>query len=286
MGYIVQPKLGEIDQGVIFSCGRAEDYEGCGVYGLVITARCDIANDKTSIFNYLPIVELDAWIGRDGGLIVADQLLRMAAGYLRNILKTNNYSPSILDVEEPRKVLEIIFPADSKEKKTKSIREKFLKQVEQYETARSCLKGEIGKKEIVNLFELHKPTKEKIIKELVNQKVAGYYFLNKIEPNGNDIGYVVLLREIEHLPQRIAVRIAEGIDYPAYKILVAEKTAFGETLDFDVLEFAMPVGKLDSPILEHLMQQFDLLFSRIGVADPDPDYISNIWQRQPSVTEG
>jgi hypothetical protein len=286
LGHIIQPKLGEIDQGVIFSCGRAEDYEGCGVYGLVITARCDIAHDKATIFNYLPIVELDAWIGRDGGLIVADQLLRMAAGSLRDILKNHSYSPTILDVEEPRKVMEIIFPADSKEKAIQNIRGKFLKQVQQYESARLCLKGEMGKKEIVNLFELHKPIKERIIKDLINQKISGYYFLNEIEPSSDDIGYVILLREVEHLSQRIAVRIAKGIDYPAFKILVAEETAIGGKLDFDVLEFAMPVGKLDSPILEHLMQQFSLLFSRIGVADPDPDYIRSIWERQPSIAKG
>jgi hypothetical protein len=55
-GQILKPTLGLLSQGTIFSCASAEDYPDCLVHGLVITARCDIAQSKVPIFNYLPVV--------------------------------------------------------------------------------------------------------------------------------------------------------------------------------------------------------------------------------------
>ncbi|ARK80125.1 hypothetical protein BOC40_06590 [Burkholderia pseudomallei] len=37
----------------------------------------------------------------------------------------------------------------------------------------------------------------------------------------------------------------------------------------DADDYALPVAKLASPWIEHLMQNFALLFSRIGVRDND-----------------
>ena len=60
--YISAPKLGFLTQGTLFTCAAAEDYGGCNVHGLVITARCDVAQNKAAVFNYLPVVSLDDWV--------------------------------------------------------------------------------------------------------------------------------------------------------------------------------------------------------------------------------
>lgn len=53
-------------QGTVFSCAYAEDYTDTSVYGLVITARCDAAQDKAPIFSYIPVVSLPDWVLCDG----------------------------------------------------------------------------------------------------------------------------------------------------------------------------------------------------------------------------
>lgn len=64
---------------------------------------------------------------------------------------------------------------------------------------------------------------------------------------------------MHHLPRNVARKIAQGI---------GSDSTDGEGLNFSVFDFSQAVGKLKSPWVEHLMQNFALLFSRIGLADP------------------
>src|SRR4051812_2826386 len=107
---VIAPKLGSLTQGTIFSCARAEDYDGCRVHGLVITARCDIAQSKVPVFNYLPIVTLDDWIHRDGRSILCDRLRRSVIGQMKRVLRSCGHAESILQTELPRAILTALFP--------------------------------------------------------------------------------------------------------------------------------------------------------------------------------
>ena len=78
------PNPGPMTQGTIFSGAVAEDYNGCETFGLVITARCDVANDKAETYNYLPVVRLNDWIHRDGRLILGERLQKEAEAGLRS----------------------------------------------------------------------------------------------------------------------------------------------------------------------------------------------------------
>jgi len=40
-------------------------------------------------------------------------------------------------------------------------------------------------------------------------------------------------------------------------------------IDFTLTDFAMPIGEIVSPYVEHLLQTFSHLFGRIGLPDPD-----------------
>jgi hypothetical protein len=87
---------------------------------------------------------------------------------------------------------------------------------------------------------------------------------------------VALLREVHHIPARLARRIAEGMDALDYKAFCEGDPAASGKLDFSSTDFAMPTGVVRSPELEHLMQTFAFLFIRIGVHDPEPSYIDDI----------
>jgi len=93
---VSHPRSGPLTQGTIFSCAVAEDYPGCEVHGMLITARCDVAQDKVRTYNYLPVVTLNDWVHRDGRIALAERLAADALGGLRQSLKDAGFSPSIL----------------------------------------------------------------------------------------------------------------------------------------------------------------------------------------------
>lgn len=82
------PRQNEFTQGTVFSCAYAEDYPETTSYGLVITARCDAAQDKAPIFSYIPVVPLDDWILCDGASIAMDRIHADCLNTLRNHLKS------------------------------------------------------------------------------------------------------------------------------------------------------------------------------------------------------
>ncbi len=127
--------------------------------------------------------------------------------------------------------------------------------------------------------------KDALVRELVHQKLGGYYFLNRIEPDGDDKGYVVLLREVQIIPRMVAHAVGKGVDFRQYAEMCNDEPSLRGRLDIERDDLAMPVGMMRSPNLEHLMQSFSLLFGRIGLEDPDPSYVSGLWVRQPSVSE-
>src|SRR6185437_14404396 len=117
--------MGKVTQGTIFCCARAEDYIGCQVHGLVITARCDVANDKTPIFNYLPVVSMHDWLDRDGGTLLASRIANDAINTFENELKKAGHSPSILETESLIDITQTLFPNQlSMSKMAKAVRER------------------------------------------------------------------------------------------------------------------------------------------------------------------
>ena len=115
-----------------------------------------------------------------------------------------------------------------------------------------------------------------LMSELVSQRLLGFYFLSQIEFDGGDSGYVVCLRDVRHLPRKVALQVGSGLPKPRGPI----PRKIDACLSFAHEDFAMPVGTLPSPLIEHLMQAFSLLFGRIGLADLPDSYISELWERQ------
>ncbi len=121
--------------------------------------------------------------------------------------------------------------------------------------------------------------------ELAAQRLAGYYFLDRLEPDGDNNGFVALLREVQSIPRCAAVAVADGLDASLFADICKAEPLLGGRLQISEDSLAMPVGILLSPNLEHLMQSFSLLFGRIGIADPEPVYVAGLWDCQPSVRE-
>lgn len=275
---IIYPPMSQLTQGSIFTCAIAEEYETCFTYGLVITARCDVEQDKVRGYNYLPIISLKDWLAHDGKLILAERFMADIRGQMKNIVKESGFSGEILETEPPKRVLEVLFPEG--DKKTKKLRERFGQLCDHHDLASRCLKSGPDHNLCVQVALIAPRLKDGLIKELVHQRLAGHYFLDRVEPGGDDSGYVVLLREIRLMPKQIARLIAEGIDAKQFDALCDVEHRCRTSLHVGPDNFSMPVGVMASPFLEHLMQAFGTLFGRIGLPDPDPIYLYGLWDRQ------
>jgi hypothetical protein len=194
-----------ITQGLIFSCGVAGDYDGCRTYGLVITARCDAANDKVQIYNYLPIVSLNDWLHRDGKSILAERLLSDAIAGLKTLLKTHNFSPAVIETEEPEILVDALFPESATEKPIRAARKTAVEHLARYSMSKRAAGSAPNTKICLQIEERYPKLISSLLAELLNHTVGGYYFLPQIEMDGDDLGFVVLVREIQYLPRRLAM---------------------------------------------------------------------------------
>jgi hypothetical protein len=269
----------------LFGGGVAPGYEGCDTFGISITARCDAANDKVHTYNYLPVVTLDDWIHRDGRQILTQRLRADSLGVLSNLLKEYGYSTSILETESPEVIVEQLFPPGATDKKTSAARKKAEPILAKFALAQRAEQSSAKDRLCVEIRASHLKLVSAVLDDLVRHKLPGYYFLDCVDVNGDDRGYVVLMREIQAIPRELTQLILDGLDAHGFANACEKCPEYTGRLQFGAATFAMPLAILKSPNVEHLLQIFAILFSRIGVPDATPSYIASLWDRQPSVVE-
>lgn len=271
---IARPLLGQISQGYIFTCGRADYYKNCQVHGFVLTARCDIEQEKFPILNYLPVVKLDDWLMRDGFDLLSKRLEAEADGLLSSALAAAGISESLLLSQSMRDIEAAFFTPPPTDKKAKSAADLLSKAIARRELIE---KIQSEREEFCSdLYALNEKMATGLLKDLVQQKITGYYFLPSVYDSNDDEGYVILMREVNRVTRDCARAIAGGLDQEQ-----AAASGFNDSLDFDRDKFAMPVGELSSPAVEHVLQSFGNLFGRIGLEDLPKKYIDTISTRRP-----
>ena len=261
------PRENEFTQGTVFSCGYAEAYQTSSVYGLVITARCDAAQEKAPMFSYIPVVSLQDWILSDGATIIMERIGADCRNKVKNYLREEKLSDSLLLTKELDEIYETHFKPKESEKGWEKKCLKLKTAIEDFKSNDDLI--EISTKEQRRQHLTTYPAQtECVIKELSGHKLSGFYLLRNVPMLDDSKGnFVALLREIHHIPSTLAREIVTGLTKSSW-LQRAENTAscprfWGED------DLAAPVAKLKSPWIEHLMQNFSLLFSRIGVVDND-----------------
>lgn len=259
-----------ITQGTIF-CGVKSPYpelEHC--HGICITARCDTARDfKAPSLTFLPVVPMHCWLWSEALPKAIDDQKKAVAGALRSHLNQKFGTAAVLDAFGIEKAFE------SADEKDKSIP----KQRDFYKDALAA--------EGLNAYEW-KDVPDSISKRVAAEgalllagKIQDFQFIDDVEaPYGGDEpkpgdGFVVCFREIRAISRMGALEMLKGID--------AEKLAKLSEVDFSMQHlyasdevFIYPTGELLSPFIEQMMQNFSLVFGRVGTKDIPRHYTEAI----------
>ena len=262
------PREGEFTQGTVFSCASAEDYPDSSVYGLVVTARCDAAQDKTPIFSYIPVVSLHDWMLGDGANVAMDRMHADCHGNLRKALKDASLSESLLETKTVDEIYESHFKPRESDKAWSARCVKIRTTIGTYVRTKQ-LRSEIRLREERRLHLVaNAATVDGVVKELSGNRMAGFYLLRDMPSlNGDEGNYVALLREIHHIPTTLTREIVLGISKESWASRGIGEVRCPRFVTTD--DLAAPVAKLKSPWIEHVMQNFTMLFARIGVVDND-----------------
>lgn len=262
------PRENEFTQGTVFSCAYAENYPEISTYGLVITARCDAAQDKAPIFSYIPVVPLEDWVLCDGASIAMDRIHAECLNTLRNHLKNASLSESLLETKTVEEIYKSHFKPKEGEKTWAERCSRVKASMDTY-VQNQQLRASNGSREERRLHLVGNATKvDSVVKELSGNRLNGFYLLRDMPLlNGEVANSVALLREIHHIPTGLASDIVNGLTKAEWTARRDSTVRCPRFVAYD--DFAAPVAKLKSPWIEHVMQNFTMLFARIGVTDND-----------------
>lgn len=268
---VQQPVIGKLNQGSIFSCATADRYPDAAVHGLVITARCDMAQGKSPVMNYVPVVSFDDWMKIDGFEIARDRVEKRIRGEVVSLLKEWSIAPSVLLATDlPEVVRTYLDGLDEKARRRAT--ERGERVLQRYALLRNCNTGDVR-----TLADLDERIVHDIVKELMHYKLSGHYYIAGVLPEEPPACYVALLRESSFLPRDLAGAIAKGIAIESVEY--RKNPSWSRWLRVKEDDMAMPIGVLPSPHVEHLMQTFSMLFGRIGLPDTQPDHVDEYCRR-------
>lgn len=245
----IEPAIGNITQGSVFNGAISQKYEGYNVLGVIITPRCDIAQQKVPYYYYLPIVSFEDWKKVEFPSLYVAKFEKETLSKLRSELKREKISESLVGLYDSAAILDIL--SQKRMKIGKSL-EKALKQLsalEQYN------KKKIKLSELVTLYE---GPKKEIFKEIVANKNLNYYLLEDNEGSFS----IIRMRELNRLTPSLLNMLKNGIDTKLSDLELKENDI--SQVDDDLI---LPIFEIKSPYIEHIMQHFLLSFNRIGVED-------------------
>ncbi|MRL74692.1 hypothetical protein GJJ17_21770 [Klebsiella pneumoniae] len=246
-----------LTQGTIFNCAYSASYPNNETLGLVITARCDIANkEKVKFYNYIPAVPFSIWRDKELQPIVKKQVFKNLKKQFRELLEKASFSELNVTTYGYHRIYAVI-----KEKNLLNNRE--LTRLDSLQTKINCLDENSAYEKIIIHF---RDECEKALKDIIENKNPDYFFIDNVD------GYnsvIVNLREIYELNISLAKKIPNGIEldngenYAGLNINVTNK-------------FCSIVGQLKSPFIELLMQRFTNNFVRVGVANHHSKLLTTI----------
>lgn len=263
--------INSITQGSIFNNARNEDFGDKEDLGLLISARCDLANNKASKYSYLPTISLEKFIM---SIVVKKLLLEQYKKEINQITQfilKDGGNPEAIKTYGMTEAAEKLITTPKNIAKCKEILEK-VKIIEK-----------LGNQDwkSIKKSDLNVISKKNLIKEVENlseNKTEGYYLIDNVidhNDSAKELGpHVVMLREVHHMNSRVAQQLSLGC---AHDEIDVDRSSFG-SLVLEPNGFSYILCNTKSPYIELIMQRFASLFTRIGVQNPSSSLAHDYFQ--------
>lgn len=264
----------EFTQGTAVYGIRCNKYSSIPCYGIVISARCDIANGKIDKIFFLTAVSVEKWIFSNHGF---NEIVKSKKNSKKKDLE-NLLEKYGLDFESFKNFNEdeinVVFQDSCVSQKDSNEMKSLLADYKKYT---SCA---------FSLEERSAIIKEKSTVKVLNNIAEGKDSHYIIVPSKSMDGLpgisikdlVVDLQEIDYWTMDIVDKLKKGtVDCHGTRMTKAEKEVLDKFFCIDDnLGYAEIIGKVVSPWIEFVMQKFTNLFSRIGVDNLSINEISNL----------
>lgn len=258
-------------QGSIIGHIRSPKYEKIRCWGILITARCDLVQEKVDQAHCLVALDLNDWISDVlvSKLIESYKKERIFAS-LRDVAKSSHMDYETL-VGFSKEKIRTVCKENCVEKDYKNV-EKVLEQLEVVEQL--DLKANLNEK-IAFILKEYKKKFQHELRDLYEGKNYKYCFLPQkayTSESGLLDGLVVDLQNIVPIGLNECKRILAN-EYDC-KIIEdeKEKARINNMFFFESpSDFVIFSGCIVSPWIEYIMQKFSFSFTRIGVETPSKD---------------
>lgn len=252
------------DQGTILYGIRSERYPSVNCYAIIISASCDIANQKVEKIYYLVGVNAQEWFSTKYAYTqVYNEKLKSLFKKFNNDFKKYSLNAELIQQFSDDEVKLIIEQQDVDVRIKKQL-------LEIYSDYSVFCKPDMG--DIDRLKAIRKDLKpiKNFLKDVTRGRIFHYYLPEDsyLKNGKKDCGLIIDLQEIDSIPLEDISKIkSPGIDqlilstYEGEERLRLEKKYFLESND----DFVAIEGTIVSPWRELLMQRFSQDFIRIGI---------------------
>ncbi|MFN3239475.1 MAG: hypothetical protein ACE37D_20820 [Pseudomonadales bacterium] len=259
-----------ITQGSIFNYASNEDFRSGDDMGMLISARCDIANAKSEKFSYLPVIHLKKYIQFFLVPKLLQEQFKENINTIKNLVQNEGGSRDTVDLYGAVKSIDVLI----KKEKPRQKAEEILKSNQKIEQIQ---KKEWHQLDSKDYSVIPKKKFRQELDSLVNNKVEGVFFIDEVIDFNNlneTLGpVVVLLREVHHMNMAFSELIRKGCDHD--ELIQTENRS--HPIDLAPGRMSYILCNISSPYIELIMQRFSNLYTRIGVKDPSPKLVDNFF---------
>ena len=268
-----------LTQGTIITGVRSDKYSNIRCNGVVISARCDLANCKISKIYYLIAVPSDDWLLSDEGFnIVLSQRQNDLEDKLQTKLGGSGLDWSTLKSFSVEEFSTVIHDQEVGLKKDTD------KVLEVFRTFKNYTSKylELGDKKAI-LQNESKSVASSLLK-IANGQMMHYIYVPEnayIKDGSIDRGLIIDLQELEYISIRDAERLVNcEIDIQSKDLSEVDKQRYNNCFFLmDWPGYAMAEYDIASPWTEYIMQRFSNAFIRIGADGPQKEDVQSMVSR-------
>jgi hypothetical protein len=261
-------------QGLLFYGARSTFYPNKPCYGIVITARCDLVQNKIPTVHFVTVIPIADWIKTDCAIMIGKDIRNNVFNKLSQYMTKYNLDRNTGIELGPEKFERVLLSYETNPKNQTSISAE-MKKWKMAEDIVTANLSEAEKTNIIPSIPEFESIKKKKIENIVNHQLRAYYFFAGEGLEGK-LEFVANFRDIQTMKlEHFDLLLEHKIDCRYRQILYNKELK--ETFFLSKKEdFAMYTDVVMSPNIEHLMQSFAFLYSRIGIKDVPDETINKI----------